>query len=154
MKSEFVNPFIEATVETFETMCGVTPVRDGDLRLQKGVFEAYDLVCVVGLSGKVRGAVLLTLPVEVGMKVSGAFLGEEITELNEDLLDAIGELLNIVAGAAAAKLEGYDVRIALPTVLVGKDQMMGGKESSPWVVIPMRFPEYGKFTIEISMEEA
>jgi CheY-specific phosphatase CheX len=67
-------------------------------------------------------------------------------------MDAIGEILNIIAGAAAAKLEG-NVDLALPTVMVGKGQQVYSKHSSPWVIIPMKFPNGGKFNIEVTMEE-
>ena len=154
MKSEHVNPFIEAAVETFETMCEAKPLRDGDLAIRKGMISTYDLLGVLGLSGKVKGAVLLSMPIDVGLKVISAFTCEEVTEIDADFMDAYGEILNIVGGAAAAKLEGYNICLSLPTVLVGKDQQVNSKQNSPWVVIPMHFPEWGKFNIEVSMEES
>jgi len=78
---------------------------------------------------------------------------EEIPEANNDLMDGFGEILNIIAGAAAAKLEGMQVNLALPTVVMGKNQQMHAKQGSPWVVIPMKFPEWGNFALEVSMEE-
>ncbi len=153
MKSEYVNPFVEATVETYDTMVGVRPQRDGKLCRKAGIFAAYDLVGVLGLSGKVCGAVIMTTSVETGMKVVSSFLGEEVEATSPDLLDGFGELLNIVAGSAAAKLNGLNIKLALPTVIMGKEQRLTGKENSPWIVIPMAFPEWGKFNIEISMEE-
>ncbi len=153
MKSVFINPFIDATVTTFDTMCGLKALRNGNLTLEQGVFDTFDLLSIVGLSGKVRGAVLLTMPEEVGLSAVSAFLGEELSEVNAELLDALGELVNIIAGAAAAKLEDYEIKLSLPTVLVGRNQAMSGNEQVPWVVIPMRFPEHGEFSIEVSMEE-
>ncbi|OGV53171.1 MAG: hypothetical protein A2017_04635 [Lentisphaerae bacterium GWF2_44_16] len=155
MKIEYVNPFVEATVHTFKSMCGVEPVRDGKLELKEaGFIGAYDLLGVLGLSGGVRGAILMTMDLEVGKKVVGAFLMEAIPEANADLMDGYGEILNIIAGAAAAKLEGMRINLALPTVVLGKNQQMHAKIGNPWVIIPMKFPEWGKFNIEISMEEA
>jgi chemotaxis protein CheX len=154
MKIEHVNPFIEATVSTFSSMCGVVPVRDGKLELKEvGFIGTYDLLGVLGLTGGVKGAVLMTMDVEVGRKAVGAFLMEEIAESSPDLMDGYGEILNIIAGAAAAKLEGKKVDLALPTVIVGKNQQMHAKSGTPWIIIPMKFPEWGKFNIEISMEE-
>ncbi len=154
MKSEHVNPFIKAAVSTFETMCDVVPARDGDLQIRSGMMETYDLVGVIGLSGSVKGAVLLTMPIDVGLKCVAGFTGEEMGEVDADFMDAYGEILNIIAGSAAAKLEGLNVNIALPTVLIGQDQQVNSKEETPWVVIPMIFPEWGKFNIEVSMEES
>jgi len=154
LRSEVVNPFIQASVETFETMCDLVPVRDGKLQMRVGVFGSYDLLGIIGLSGDVRGAVLLTMPIDTGQKLVSEFLGEPVTEVNSDLLDGLGELLNIIAGAAAAKLVGLQVRLALPTVFVGQGQRLSAKESSPWVVIPMQLPGMGPFNVEVSIEEA
>ncbi len=154
MKIEYVNPFVEATVHTFSSMCGIEPVRDGKLELKEsGFIGTYDLLGILGLSGGVKGAVLMTMDVSVGQKAVGAFLMEEIAEPNADLMDGFGELLNIIAGAAAAKLEGMKIDLALPTVVIGKNQQMHAKSGSPWIIIPMKFPEWGKFNLEISMQE-
>ncbi len=153
MKSEYVNPFVEATVETFETMCGTVPKRNGKLEIKSGVFKTDDLVGIVGLSGNVCGAVLMAMSVETGLKSVSSFLGEEISEPDSDLMDGFGEILNIIAGAAAAKLSSFKIKLALPTVLLGQDQLLSGKQISPWIIIPMMFPEWGSFKIEVSMEE-
>lgn len=155
MKIEYVNPFISGAISTFETMCGVTPIREGELELKKeGFVSADDLIGVIGLTGGLKGAVLMTMQTEVGLKLVSAFLMEEITDTNADLMDGFGEILNIIAGAAAAKLEGYNVKLAIPTVVTGQGQQIHSKQNSPWVVIPMKFPEWGPFKIEVSMEEA
>lgn len=154
MKIEHVNPFIEATVQTFKSMCRVEPVRDGKLeKREAGFMSTYDLLGIIGLSGTIKGAVLMTMDVSTGQKAVGAFLMDEIKEPNADLMDGFGELLNIIAGAAAAKLEGYKVNLAIPTVMIGSNQQMHAKHGSPWVIIPMKFPEWGRFNIEVSLEE-
>lgn len=154
MKIEHVNPFIEATVDTFKAMCRTVPVRDGKLELRDtGFIGTYELLAILGLSGGVKGAVILTMDLDVGKKAVGAFLMEEIKEPNADLMDGFGELINIIAGAAAAKLKGMKVMLALPTVVMGNNQQMHAKHGNPWIIIPMKFPEWGKFNIEISMEE-
>lgn len=154
MKSAYINPFIEATVVTFKTMLGTTPKRNGELRVKAGVFDVGQIVGVIGLTGTVKGAVMISMNPETAMKSVGAFLGEEITEVNADVMDGIAELLNIIAGAAAAKLEGQQVNLALPTVLTGTEQKMTGNESSPWIIIPMVTDDWGEFNIEVTMEEA
>ncbi len=151
MKIEYINPFIEATEETFDTMCGVKVERDGKLEArQAGLSPTYDLVCSIGLSGAVKGAVLMTMDIQVGRKAVKSFLGESLITDN-DLTDGFGEILNIISGAAAAKLG--KVTLSLPTVIIGKDQKVHSLQLSPWLIIPMKFPEWGKFNIEVAMEE-
>ncbi|OGV33791.1 MAG: hypothetical protein A2020_11735 [Lentisphaerae bacterium GWF2_45_14] len=151
MKIEYINPFIQAAEDTFKAMCSVDVERDGELTVRKaGLSPAYGLIGVIGLSGSVKGAVLMTMDVGTGRKVIMKFLGETmITEA--DLFDGFGELLNIISGAAAAKLG--KVHLAIPAVMTGENQKIHSVQCSPWVIIPMRFPEWGKFNLEVAMEE-
>ena len=43
----------------------------------------------------------------------------EATEIDDDVLDAVGELTNMVAGAAKAELEEYSMQVSLPNVITG-----------------------------------
>jgi len=153
MKSEHIIPFINATIETFDTMCGMTAKRNGKITVQQGTLPTYDVIATMGLSGTVKGAVMVTMSVEVACKTVGEFIGEEITEVCADLTDGIGEILNIVAGAAAAKLPDLKIKISLPTVLIGEHPMLAGNHEIPWISVPMCFPNGDKFNIKISMEE-
>ena len=154
MKSQHINPFIEATISTFETMCGLKPFRSGKLQVRGGMIFTYDFIGILGLSGQIRGAVIMTMPIPVGMRIVSEFVGETITDTNSDLMDGFGEILNIIAGAAAAKIHDYKISLALPTVMIGKDQQMHANQHKPWVIIPMSFPDdIGNFNIEVAMKE-
>lgn len=43
----------------------------------------------------------------------------EATEIDDDVVDAIGELTNMVAGVAKAELEEYELSASLPNVITG-----------------------------------
>lgn len=152
MKVEYINPFIEAIDDTFKTMCSITVERNGDLKISKpGMASTYDLVGVIGLSGAVKGAVMMTMEPAVGRKVVMKFL-DDTTVTDSDLMDAFGEILNIISGAAASKLG--KVKLALPTVITGKNPEIYSPPSSPWVIIPMKFPEGGEFDVKVAIEES
>ncbi|MEM2915505.1 MAG: chemotaxis protein CheX [Candidatus Bathyarchaeia archaeon] len=152
MKQEHINPFIEATVSTFETMCNISISRDGNLRLRQGIFPTYDLVGIIGLSGLIKGAIILAMPPETGFKIIGAFVGTPFDTINTEFMDAYGEILNIIAGSAAGKLENFRIKISLPTVLLGKDQKINSKGDIPWIVIPLKTSENDKLCLEVSMQ--
>ena len=153
MKSEHINPCIEACVDTYKTMLGVTPVRAGKLEVKTGVFPISDVMGVIGLTGKVRGAMLTGMKEEMACGTVGMFLDKEIPEVDADVLDGIGEILNIIAGAAAAKLADFKIGLGLPTVLAGKDHKMFADLNAPWIVIPMKIDGAGNFELAITMEE-
>jgi len=153
MEAKHVNAFIEATLETFKSMCGVTFQRKGSVRKVGGeIVECDDLLAIIGLSGDIKGAVMISAPIEVGMKLVGKFLMEDINEINCDLMDGWGVLVNILAGAADAKIPEYKINLALPSVIFGKKAKFYAKAGNPFVIIPMEIKGIGPFAMGISME--
>ncbi|MDB5048410.1 MAG: putative Chemotaxis protein CheX [Fibrobacteres bacterium] len=57
--------------------------------------------------------------------------------------DAIGELANIVAGAAKKDLSRFKIKISLPTVIAGENHSISGSEDASGMVIPFTYPEGG-----------
>jgi chemotaxis protein CheX len=153
IEAKYINAFIEATLETFKSMCGCEFKRVGEMVLVDGeIVESDDLLAIVGLTGSVKGAVLLATPLDVGKKLIGKFLMEELTEINCDLMDGFGEIVNILAGAADAKLPNMRIDLALPSVLVGSKTKFFAKAGNPFVMIPMFIPDMGPFKLGISLE--
>ncbi len=76
---------------------------------------------MIGLSGNAVGTVVLSVSNELALKTASAMLMEEITEINDNVVDAIGELANMVAGQAKAKLAEFSLSISLPIVVKGRD---------------------------------
>ncbi len=153
MKSEHINPCIESCVDTYKTMLGAVPVRNGKLEVKTGMFPVADVMGVIGLTGKVRGAMMLGMSDVMACKTVGMFLEKEIEEVDADVLDGIGEIINIIAGAAAAKLADFKIGLGLPTVLAGKEHKMFADLNSPWIIIPMKVNDVGDFKLAITMEE-
>jgi len=154
VKQQHYEPFVEATVETLEMMCGMSVTRAGDAYEAKNILPAYGIIAVMGFSGGLRGMVLLTMPMPVARAMVGAFVGDPNIADESDISDGMGEVLNILAGAATAKLPFPGMKISLPMVLMGKDQHLAGQHGIPWVVIPMRMQTGGEFDIRVSMAEA
>ena len=75
---------------------------------------------MIGLSGKAQGTVVLGLSREAALSATEVLLQERPAEINGDVTDAVGELVNIIAGSAKAKLEHLDMSVSLPTVITGK----------------------------------
>ncbi len=149
MDVKYVNPFIDAVNETFSSMCGVTAKMHGKPILKGNNPAPVDAVLsIIGLSGDVKGAVIMTMPKDIANKAIEAFIGEPPEDDNE-LCDAIGELINIFAGAAGGKLGAVD--LSLPTVMIGDATEIYTNTSSPWVIIPMMLEGIGVMAIELSM---
>jgi chemotaxis protein CheX len=72
----------------------------------------------------------------------------ENTEINEDVIDAVGELTNMVAGAAKAKLEEYELSVSLPTVITGQDHDVRFPSDVTPICVPFA-TKWGAVTLEV-----
>ncbi len=150
MDVRFINPFIAAIKNVFSTMVK-TDVTIGKPMIRPGDHRSADVSGVIGLSGDVAGAVVLSFPKEVACRLASAFAGTELTVDDEDFTDAIGELANMVAGNAKKDLSGFSVSISLPSVIVGAGHTVSqSAKAGPQLVIPCQSP-FGPFEVEVAM---
>ncbi len=149
MKAEYINPFMTSLANAFETMLAC-PVHRGQLALKSADTPHYEVSGVIGLSGNAVGTVVLSLSREVALKATSVMLMTEADDLNGDVVDAVGELTNMVAGAAKAKLEEFNLSISLPNVVLGK----GHEVHFPSNVTPICVPytcAWGDLAIEVGL---
>ena len=147
MHVRFINPFIQSVKNVFSTMLATDllvsrPFVKVDDRLTS------DVSALIGLSGDAVGCVALCFPMETATKVTGKFAGIEMSKEHEDFADALGELANMVAGGAKAKLDGFTVRISLPNVVVGRNHVVSHSSRKPRLVLPCDAP-LGRFSVEV-----
>lgn len=104
MKVEFINPFVAAVVHVLHTETGEPP-RKGELRLEDQHYTTSDITVVIGVVGKVSGAVLLGFTQRTDLGVVSAMLGQPVERLDKLAESAIGEIGNMVTGRASGLLE-------------------------------------------------
>jgi len=149
MDVRFINPFISAIKNVFGTMVQ-TEVSIGRPMIRTDELRSADVSGVIGLSGDVTGAVVLSFPGKVASKLASRFAGVELDVGQEDFSDAVGELTNMVAGNAKKDFGGLSVSISLPSVIVGAGHQVSQSSSSPQLVIPCQTP-LGPFNVEVAM---
>jgi chemotaxis protein CheX len=154
MNPKYIAPFLTAAVSTFDIMlgCQLTPLET--FVKVGGSQPEYEVSGIIGLSSrKARGTVVLSLSHEAALSASGAMLGERLVEINGDVIDAVGELTNIIAGAAKAKLEHLTLNISLPTTIVGRQHVTGFPPEVASICIPYDCP-WGAVAVEVALVES
>ena len=153
MDSQSVAAFVASTNQVFTTMLSM-PVSAGKPETCCLVpkFE-NDVSGIIGLSGDVQGMVVLSFPTASARNAIRAFTGMDMELGSADFADAIGELVNMISGAAKAKLEGRTISISCPSVVVGKGHRVTQPSDAFCVTIPFECAA-GVFTIEIAMKLA
>ncbi|MBN2022381.1 MAG: chemotaxis protein CheX [Pirellulales bacterium] len=150
MKAEHINPFITSLKNAFQTMLNCE-ARRGKIQLKDGTEPKHEVSGVIGLSGKAVGTVVLSLSTPVALKAASTMLLVEATKVDDDVLDAVGELTNMVSGAAKAELEEFELMVSLPNVVTGK----GHEVHFPSNVTPICVlfdTDWGELTLEVGLE--
>ncbi len=119
LDASILDPFINATVECFETMLDMSP-KPVDTSHQIPPIESKDICAIIGLSGEAQGFCALNASEAVTLEMVSNFVGEEVTTFDEDTMDAIGEIINIIAGGAKAGIKSPALSISLPSIMHGK----------------------------------
>jgi len=118
----YVEPFVEVTINTFKEFVGVDVVPKHPHFLDPDKSLDWDISAVIGLSGIVRGAVIVSMKKELAIKLTDQLIGPGHTEMDADVADAIGEINNIIAGNIKPKVPNGDkIVISIPTIIRGKE---------------------------------
>ena len=152
IRAEHINPFIVSSMETFTKMIGLE-AKPGKLMLKNHSQLDYDISGIIGLSGKVVGTVALSFPEATAIAVSNKFMSAAYGDLHEDVLDAVGEIVNIVAGNAKKGLSEFDIEISLPSVIVGHNHHLIEPKSAISFVVPFT-TSLGGFHMAVTLKAA
>lgn len=151
MKVEFINPFLQATINVLSTMAMLNP-KPGKPSLKQGEMAKGDVTGIIGLTGPAEGSLAVSFTGSCALKIVENMVGEKYEELNDEVADAVGELTNMISGDARAQLQkiGYDFTASLPTVVRGKNHTVKHiSRGGPTVLIPFD-TENGNFYVEAS----
>ena len=151
VRVEFINPFVSAVSKTFEMMINLKVTRSAPV-LKENQRTLYAVSGIIGLSGTIVGTVILTMPEPLALKVASIMLMDDLKTVDTDVLDAIGELTNMVAGNAKAQLEEYKLSLSLPNVIYGADMEVHFPEHSQPITIPFD-TEIGPFAIDVGFSD-
>ncbi len=152
MRAEILNPFISAALDVLGTMAGIKP-RIGSPRLKGREDKSYDVSGIVGLTGQVQGYVVLSLCEAAALYVVSSFVGERAERIDEHVKDAVGELTNMLAGGAKSALAAahYDLRISIPSVVVGPGHVISRPRGIPCFEVPFETAA-GPFSVELCLK--
>ena len=118
----YVEPFVEVTINTFKEFVGIDVVPRHPHFLDPEKEFEWDISAVIGLSGAVRGAIIISMKTDLAIKLADLLAGEGHTEIDADVVDAIGEINNIIAGNIKPKVPNGDrIVISIPTIVKGKE---------------------------------
>jgi chemotaxis protein CheX len=109
--------------EIFGTMVGLEELMHLPIQIEPVTNFQNCISSLVGLAGTYNGLVSLHMPGSLAIKATSCMLGMEVTEANDDVNDAMGEITNMIAGSFKQHLSksGLDVHLSTPSVVHGRE---------------------------------
>lgn len=151
MQAEHINPFLRSLATTFTMMLGCE-VKRGPLAVTASGRRRHPISGVIGLSGQAVGTVVINLSEEAALRAASALLLTEMSEIDDDVVDAVGELANIIAGAAKAELDQFDLSVSLPNVVIGNDHEIRFPTGARPICVPYE-TDFGPLVMEVGLED-
>ncbi len=154
MKAEFLNPFLQATINVLSTMARMSP-KPGKPTVKDDDTAVGDITGIIGLTGAQNGSLAVSFSESCALKIVENMVGEKYSELNQEVADAVGELTNMISGDARAQLQklGFNFPAAIPTIVRGKDHSIRHiPQGGTTLMIPFTTDD-GDFYIEASFSE-
>jgi chemotaxis protein CheX len=149
---KYIEPFINAANNAFMEMLRMEPTVEKPYLMAPEAIKEWNISGVIGIAGEARGVVVLSFYDEMAIGITERLTGKVIRNFTDDVVDAVGELVNIIAGNAKAGLEDYKLMISLPSIIQGEHHKIWWPTSKyPIIGIPFS-TGMGRFHLSVGLE--
>lgn len=153
MDAKVINPVIQATVDILEKV-GALQLTVQKPFLKAGTTARGDITSIITLQGAISGTFSISFPSRCILSVVSQMLGEEITEMNDDIKDALGEITNMISGQASRLFEmtGQHLKASLHHVTMGKNHTIPHIADTAIIGVPCQ-SALGEIILEMCFAE-
>lgn len=154
MNVDYINPFIEASQSVLMMMTGNKPEL-GQVYIRKSPFQSDNIAVIVGLTGKIRGQVVLSFSQKSALAIASAMMGGiSLTDLDEISKSALSELANMIMGNTATLLSsrGIGIEITPPSLLMG-EKLLITPSNMKTICIPLNIGGESMLDIDVSLAD-
>ena len=122
----YIQQFIDVCKKVFQDFLEAELIEGRPYLVEAGANAEGDISAIIGLSGEARGAVVISMNKDLATKITEILTGSKHDDLDADVVDAIGEIVNIIAGNVKKNLEDDFRRlvISLPSIVEGKTHII------------------------------
>lgn len=153
-EDQLTKSLIKDVQDVFITMVGVENLIHEPLQIDATTHFKECLTAMVGLAGVYNGLVSVHIPWPLAISFTALMLGMEVSEIDDDVNDAMGEVANMVAGSFKQHLSkgGSDIQLSIPSVVNGADYNVSTGENLENITIRFTAGEEW-FLVSLSIEE-
>ncbi len=130
----------EAAGSVFSLMLGL-PLESGPEYRAEAGSEGYDgVIALVPMGGSWTGSGRIICGSRLACRISSAMLMAEHAAVNEEVLDAMGEMANMIIGNVKTAIEEKlgTMILGLPTVIYGRNYRARSSGVRDWLVTPFQ----------------
>ena len=149
---EIQDKMIESTKEIFSSMV-MMEINVTEVMQDHG--PLHDTITgMIGLAGTHKGVLAVHVPYAVAMAITSSFLMMDVTEINDDVHDAVGEIANMLGGNVKTILseKGRDIDLSLPSTIAGAEYSFSSDNEVEKVIIKFDTGQ-GTFMVEMDLEK-
>ena len=121
LSAEHINPFLMAAKKIFQDMCFVQ-VQIQKPGLKEAKFGKGTWVIIIGVTGEMKGQVLLSMSEEDACNIASKMCMMEVKQIDDFAASALSELGNMIMGNASTVFSsnGIGIDITPPTLSHGE----------------------------------
>ena len=149
MEAAVVNCFIEGAFHILSTSASVK-VKPEKPYARKGGKAHGEITGLMNIEGDINGTASVSFTEKSILAIVSTMFGEEMTTLDEEITDAVGEIGNMISGHVNTKLTemGKSVKVKLAGVKEGKGHDAGHDSTKEIMVFPFRTTK-GNLWVEV-----
>ncbi len=135
---DLVSRITVATQDVFSMMLGSDAVPGAARTEDGGVGPTEGVVALVGLTGPLVGTGSVCCTPDLACKLAGHMLMTEYAAVDNDVLDAVGEVANMIIGNLKTSIEDQfgAMWLSVPTVVYGRNFTTRSMGRHNWTVVP------------------
>jgi chemotaxis protein CheX len=151
---KYIQPFIDVCENVFKEFVGSELTAGRPYFSDVTAVTDWDISAIIGLTGEARGAVVISMKKGLALKVTDILTGTRHTTLDDEAVDAVGEIVNIIAGNVKKNLEEtFRLIISLPTIVQGVEHAVKWPHGQARIIcIPFTIFEDDVFNLSVAIE--
>ena len=150
MKAQYINPFLDASMNLFKTHLKFE-IKNNPPYVNEDSQNLNEVSAIIGLAGDIAGALVLSFNRDTAIAMASRFTGQKYHALTKEVIDCVGEMVNIIAGNAKKDLMDFRIEISLPGVITGHTYKINWPQGVPIITIPFE-SEAGMFNVNVSFK--
>ena len=151
---KYVSPFITTCETVFRDFVGIALVPERPYLSDRDAEHEWEISAIISFTGEAKGMIVISMKKEPALKITSILTEKKHTDIDKEVIDAIGEIVNIIAGNSKKGLEEtFRLIISLPVIVKGTNHRITWPEESTRVIaVPFKIFETDSLCLSVAIK--